>query len=165
MNKQNKQRYQELYLSEQRKNYPAMPDFARPPADCKENGANSLTKLVCSFINLSGGQAERISTTGRMIDNTKISTDVMGGRRTIGSMEYIPGTGTKGSADISSTIHGRSVKIEIKWAKDRQSQHQKSYENAITRAGGIYYICRTFDDFIEWYDNLIFKINQQTKLF
>ena len=164
MNKQNKLRYQKLYFDDQKLRCPSMPEFALPPANCKETGANDLTRLVVSWINLNGYQSERISTTGRMIDRTKISTDCMGGKRTIGSMEYIPGTSTKGSADISSTIQGLSVKIEIKWAKDKQSEHQKTYENAITKAGGIYYICRTFDDFLEWYDNLIFKLNQQTKL-
>ena len=155
MNKQNKQRLNELHLKEMTAKFPSVPVNCIPSYNCKETGANDLTRLIKDFINLSGYQAERISTTGRMIDNTKISTDVLGNSRTIGSMKYIPGTSTKGSADISATIKGRSVKIEVKWDKDKQSDAQKEYANSVERAGGIYYIARTFDDFIVFFDNFI----------
>ena len=52
---------------------------------------------------------------------------------------------TKGSADISATIHGKSVKIEIKWGHDRQSQAKAKYQSEIEKAGGIYLIVHTFD--------------------
>lgn len=165
MTKENKARLTELYLADNRLKYPSFPEHARPIKKYAENGANALTKCVIDWINFSGGQAERISTTGRPIDNTKISTDVIGRQRTIGSVEWIPGTGTKGSADISATIKPKpqegnlhsafavSVKIEIKYGKDKQSANQKRYEEAITNAGGVYLIVRNMDDFIEWYDN------------
>jgi hypothetical protein len=69
--------------------------------------------------------------------------------------QWTKGTGTPGSADISATIRGRSVKIEVKYGKDRQSEVQKVYQQMIEDAGGVYYISRTFDDFIEFYDNFI----------
>ena len=165
MNKQNKKRYQDLVLQDQKIKAPSVPDYGRPPANCKETGANDLTRLICSFINLSGYQAERISTTGRMLDQKKTVTDCIGRERTIGSVKFIPGTSTKGSADISATIQGRSIKIEVKWEKDRQSTYQKEYEQAITKAGGIYFIAKTFDEFLLFYDQLIEKLNYQDKLF
>jgi hypothetical protein len=70
---------------------------------------------------------------------------------------YTPSTGTKGSADISATIRGRSVKIEVK-QKDKQSEVQKQYQQSIEKAGGVYKIFRNFDDFIIWYDDFISKI-------
>jgi hypothetical protein len=47
---------------------------------------------------------------------------------------------------------GVSVKIEVKYGKDRQSEDQKKYEHSINEAGGIYVIARNIDDFIQWYD-------------
>ena len=116
--------------------------------------ANSLTKAIVKWINLNGYQAERISTSGRWVDNSKIVTDVLGNSKKIGSGKYIKGSGTKGSADISATIKGKSIKIEVKM-KDKQSEAQKEYQKAIERAGGIYFIAKDFDSFYEFYSTLV----------
>ena len=63
----------------------------------------------------------------------------------------------KGTADVSATIQGKSVKIEIKIGKDRQSEEQKKYQQQIIKAGGYYFIATSFDEFIIWY-NLNFNI-------
>jgi hypothetical protein len=119
-----------------------------------------LTKCIIDWITFKGGQAERINTMGRRVDNTKTVKDVLGFTRVVGSVSWQKGTGTKGSADISATIPmvvnnmkvGVSVKIEVKYGKDRQSEDQKKYEHSINEAGGIYVIARNIDDFIQWYD-------------
>lgn len=116
--------------------------------------ANGLTKCIVDWINLNGYQAERISTTGRWIDNSKIVTDVLGNSKRIGSGKYIKGSGTKGSADISATIRGKSIKIEVKIGADRQSESQLKYQQDVERAGGIYFIAKDFDSFIEFYKSL-----------
>ena len=116
--------------------------------------ANGLTKAIVKWINLNGYQAERISTSGRWVDNSKVVTDVLGNRKKIGSGKYIKGSGTKGSADISATIKGRSIKIEVKM-KDKQSEAQIEYQKAIERAGGIYFIAKDFDSFYEFYSTLV----------
>lgn len=116
--------------------------------------ANGLTKCIVTWININGYQAERISNTGRYIDDSKIVTDVMGHRKKIGTGKYIKGSGTNGTADISATICGRSVKIEVKM-KDSQSDAQKLYEANIIKAGGIYFIARDFDEFMMFYKGLI----------
>jgi hypothetical protein len=72
--------------------------------------------------------------------------------------KYTPTTGVKGSADISCTIKGRSIKLEVKYGKDRMSEAQKEYAERTVAAGGIYYVARDFDSFKEWYDQLIEKI-------
>jgi hypothetical protein len=92
-----------------------------------------------------------------MVDKRKIVTDVIGRKGMIGSMTYIPTTGTRGSADISSIVYGKSVKIEIKYGKDRQSESQKQYQASVEAAGGVYLIVRTFDDFLVWWDNFVNK--------
>lgn len=113
--------------------------------------ANELTKSIITYIQLMGGQAERISTTGRVIDNRTTYTDVVGFKRTIGTTKWIPGTTTKGSADISATIQGKSVKIEVKIGKDKQSNAQIKYQAEVEKSGGIYYIARNFEDFYIWH--------------
>jgi hypothetical protein len=70
-------------------------------------------------------------------------------------MTWGKSTATKGSADISATIKGRSVKIEIKYGKDRQSIEQKKYQEMIEHSGGFYLIVRTFDDLFNWYNEFI----------
>ena len=117
--------------------------------------ANSLTKAIVKWINLNGYQAERISTSGRWVDNSKVVTDVLGNQKKIGSGKYIKGSGTKGSADISATIKGKSIKIEVKIGKDRQSESQIEYQKAIERAGGIYFIAKDFTSFYHFYSTLV----------
>ena len=126
-----------------------------PPIKYTDKTANGLTKCIVDFINFSGGQAERISNMGRYIDSSKLVTDSMGFQRRIGSGNYIPGSGTKGTADISATINGKSVKIEVKIGKDRQSEAQKVYQASIERSGGIYMIARTFEDFYKQVTNYL----------
>ena len=139
-----------------------MPSDYIPKYKYTDKTANGLTRCVIDWIIFNGGQAERINTTGRMLDNTKQVNDVMGINRTIGSKQYIKGTGTVGSADISSTIrmniNGRMIGVSVKWevkiGKDRMSEHQKKYQLEIEGADGFYFIVKSFDDFIEKYFEL-----------
>jgi len=145
------QELQAMELENKRRNYPNVPLEYLSCKDYTDKTANGLTKCIIDFIVFKGGQAERISTMGRTIQGKK-SIDYYTGKNTSEST-YIPGTGTKGSADISATIKGRSVKIEVKIGKDRQSEHQKEYQTKIEFAGGIYYIAKDFDSFYEWYNS------------
>lgn len=113
--------------------------------------ANGLTRCIIDFLTFSGWQAERITNTGRMIDRRRTYTDVLGHKKQIGSMEWVKGTGTAGTADISATIAGRSVKIEVKIGRDRQSTAQSIYQKKIEASGGIYFIATNMQDFLERY--------------
>ena len=113
--------------------------------------ANGLTRCIIDYLTFNGWQAERINNTGRMIDRRKTYTDVLGRKLQIGSMEWVKGTGTKGTADISATIAGKSVKIEVKIGEDRQSEAQKQYQEHIEKSGGLYVVARNMCGFIEWY--------------
>ena len=161
MNKQNKAKLTNLALESLKSKHPSFPINAIPVPKYTDKTANGLTKCVIDFLNLSGHQAERISSMGRMIDKRKKSTDVLGRERIIGSLTYIKGTSTNGTADISSIINGKSVKIEIKIGKDRQSEAQKKYQQATEKAGGIYLITTNFDEFMEQYK----KLRAGTKLY
>lgn len=144
----------ELKQKQLREQYPNVPSHAVSVPKYSDKTANGLTKCIIEYLTLLGWQAERINTMGRVIDNRKQITDVLGQRKTIGSTTYIPTTGTKGSADISATIFGRSVKIEVK-INDRQSDAQKKYQQQIERSGGQYWLVRSFDQFYERLNNYL----------
>lgn len=155
MNKFNKQRIESDYIRYTKEKYPNMPLFAIPTYKTKESGANDITRLVIDFLTFNNCQAERISSQGQYRDGKKTIIDCIGRKRTIGTGIWTPGTSTKGTADISATIRGRSVKIEIKFGRDSQSDAQKKYQASIEKAMGIYIIVKTFDDFIMFYDDFI----------
>jgi len=134
----------------------SMPPAYVPKPTYKIKTANGLTKACIDWINLNGGLAERITSMGRAIDQTKMVSDVLGRRYKVGSIKYIPGTSRNGTADISATFKNSkgevvSWKIEIKIAADRQSDAQKQYQADIERAGGVYSLIKTYDQFYsEW---------------
>jgi hypothetical protein len=130
-----------LWLTDQRRRFPAMDGksdgyFACPKFTDKT--ANGLTRCIITFIRLNGWQAERINTMGRQI------------KAKSGRMVYIKTTGSKGSADISAVINGLAVKIEVKIGRDRQSDKQQQYQQAVESAGGVYYIAHNYQAFREW---------------
>lgn len=118
----------------------AYPEHMIPKSKHTGSTANGLTKAIVDFLRFSGFQAERVNTTGLM-------------RKINGKMVWTKGGGTKGSSDISATIFGRSIKIEIKM-KDKQSDAQKKYQSDVERAGGQYWLVHNWDEFITNYNKL-----------
>lgn len=104
-----KQRYQQAHELNFKQQYPkayADGHYTAPKyPDVRK--ANGLTLAICNFVNWNGYRATRISTTGRQL----------GGK-------WIYGTTRKGTADISLTLKGRAVQIEIKVGNDRASEHK-----------------------------------------
>jgi hypothetical protein len=158
MNKLNKAKLKALELEALRLKHPTIDQKYLAFTDWKDNSANSLTNCVIAYVQYMGGQAERISSQGQYREGAKIQVgtgEIAYHKQLPG--KWTPGQSTKGTADISTTIRGRSVKIEIK-QKDKQSDVQKQYQAAIERAGGVYIIVRNFDDFVIWYDDFVSKI-------
>jgi len=162
MNKQNKQRLNEAYLAYQSKKYPNIEPYKLVQKYEKtDSTTNGLTKCVIDFLNYSGHEGKRQTTAGRYVDSTKKFTDVAGRTNVIGTGKYIKSTSVKGQADILAKIklpnipYPVAVEIEIKFAKDRMSQVQKDYQIKMQELGTPYIVVRTFDEFIEWYDNFI----------
>jgi hypothetical protein len=148
MNKENKQRLEALKLANDIERHPSFPEAYFVKKKWDDKTANGLTKAITSFIQFNGFQAERINTMGTARENKRTDGKVIG-------VTWTKGTSTAGSADISATIRGRSVKIEVKVGKDRQSDAQKRYQESIERAGGVYMIARDFDSFVEWFDEFV----------
>ena len=151
----------DMALANLKERYPSFPHHAIPIPKYTDRSANGLTKCVIDFINFRGYQAERVNSMGRQKDNRTTSTDIFGNTRTIGSVQWIKSTSTNGTADISATIKGRSIKIEIKCkaTKDyKQSENQKKYQTKVEQAGGIYILVRNFQGFYDWYNLMIEKL-------
>lgn len=150
-----------LAMDAQRAKYPNFPETARPKPRYSDATANGLQKCIIDFLRFSGWQCERIAVTGRYIDNSKVVTDVLGNKRKIGSGKYIPSSMQRGSADLSATIAGRSVKIEVKIGRDKQSDAQKEYQRQVEQAGGSYWLVKTFEGFLIMYNDFIKKAPEQ----
>jgi hypothetical protein len=102
----------------------------------RDNTSNELTKTIISFIQIIGGQAERINSMGRQITRN---------RKAI----WVYRTGTNGTADISTKWGGMSIKIEVKATRgEKQSENQKNYQQVIDQAGGIYIIALSYEGFL-----------------
>ena len=66
------------------------------------------------------------------------------------------GNTEKGLPDIWLCMDGRFVVIEVKAGKDRQSEEQKHRQYEIERAGGVYLLIRSKDEFLKWFENYTF---------
>jgi hypothetical protein len=142
-----------ISLEQNRRKYPHLPEAVRVPYPYNDRDANGLTRCIIDYIRFMGFQAERISVVGRVIDNRKVYTDVLGHTRTIGGYRWIKPSMQPGTADISATIQSISVKIEVKCkaTNDRQSEAQKQYQAEVENAGGLYVIATDFEQFYNWY--------------
>lgn len=158
MSKLFKERCTQLHLDVMAMRYPNVPKYGLVPLILNGKGTNLLTSRIITFIQLNGWQAERINNTGM----ARVSKLQLASGYESKSVTWTKGTGTKGTADISATINGKSVKIEVKNAKtkDRMSEAQKKYKEQVELTGGVYYIAKDIDSFINWFDEN-FTINDK----
>jgi len=138
-----KTRYQQAHEQDFKTKYPQAYDsgnyFAPVMPDC--NKANGLTQAIVRFILWNGYRATRISSSGRVVKG-----------------KYIPGATRRGQSDISATLKGRSVQIEIKINKDKPSEHQLREQMLEEKAGGVYIFIHNFEEFLLWYDNFLLTL-------
>jgi hypothetical protein len=102
--------------------------------------ANGLTVFIINYLNWCGHNATRISSAGVNY----------GG-------QFRRSTTRSGTADITATIKGRSVKIEIKIGKDKASEDQLKEQARERKAGGIYEFVSNPETFFLFY----FKFMQE----
>jgi hypothetical protein len=67
----------------------------------------------------------------------------------------LPSSTRKGSADISCTIFGKAVQIEIKVGRDKPRPDQLTEQIRERKAGGIYEFIGTPEQFFELYDKIV----------
>jgi hypothetical protein len=100
--------------------------------------SNGLTRFIVQFLTWVGYRATRISVEGRVLgDGTRIKSSTR-----------------KGTADISSTIQGKSVMWEIKIRSDKPSKEQLREQQLERKAGGEYFFVKTVEEFFEYYDSI-----------
>lgn len=104
--------------------------------NCNKSGG--LQQAIIKFLLWHGHRATRISSAGRKIGD-----------------KWIPGTTRKGTADISATIKGRSVMLEVKVNLDTPSPEQLREQELERKAGGVYEFVKTFEQFLIFYDKFI----------
>ena len=173
MNKENKELYSKIYYDDVVKRLPSFKgrENAIPPPELSENSTKELTKLILNFLKLNGHEAEEQKTVGKVIDKRQESIDVFGNKRMVGSVIRVKSENKIGRGDIGATMmiemYGKiipiAVEIELKWQKDYQKKDQKKYQNKLESKGGLYYIIKTFDQFIEWYYNFINQYTMKSK--
>jgi hypothetical protein len=135
-----KQRYNAAHLHWQQHKYPEAfkSGFTHDPSMPVVTKANGLTNFICNYLNWSGYRATRINVSGRKVKD-----------------KWIRSTTRKGTADISATIAGKSVMIEIKIGRDKASPEQLAEQIKERNAGGIYEFISSVDEFFLLYDNLL----------
>jgi hypothetical protein len=143
-----------MAMDEARRKHPNIPDYVLAPRRYRDDSSNELTRAIIDYLRYNGHQVERCAVTGRYLDQSKTVTDTLGFARRIGSGKLIKGSMQPGIVDISATIRGRSIKIEIKM-RNKQSPDQKQYQAAIERAGGAYWLVRNFDEFLRFYTEFL----------
>lgn len=116
--------------------------------------ANGLTNAIVKFLLWHQHRATRINSAGRIIKGPQRQASGV----TLLTAKYIPGATRKGAADISATIKGRSVMLEIKINADKPSEYQLREQALERKAGGCYEFIKTWDEFIFWYDNFILQL-------
>lgn len=142
-----KDRYKQAHESWQWVKYPGVCESfgTTSPNWPDTRKSNGLTRFIINFLNWTGHNATRITSSGRQIQ-------VKGGTK------WIPGTTRRGRADIDSTIRvnniGRPVKWEIKCGEDTPSEYQLAEQIREQQAGGFYFFTHSPEEFFEQYDSL-----------
>jgi len=136
----NKARYSAAHKIWFAQNYPtAFKDgFYAEPKMPVVTKANGLTTFICNYLNWLGHRATRINVSGRKVGD-----------------KWIKSSTRKGTADISATVKGKSVMIEIKVGRDKPSEFQLAEQIKERKAFGIYEFCSSVDEFFMLYDNLL----------
>ena len=148
-----KQRYQAAHEQWFKVEYPhAYKDgYYLEPKYPKVDAANGLTTFICNFLHWKGHRATRVNVSGRLVD----AKEKQASGNVIGVKKWIPSSTRKGTADISATIKGRSVMIEIKVGRDKPRPDQLSEQIRERNAGGIYEFIGTPEQFFELYDFVV----------
>jgi hypothetical protein len=122
---------------EAREQHPNIHPKFLAPRLYRDDKAGPLTACVVKYIELMGGWASRVNSTG--IYDKKLQ-------------RFRTSTQKKGIADVIATYRGLSLQVEIKIGRDQQSDDQRKVQQQVTEAGGMYFIAHNFTEFKQWFD-------------
>lgn len=129
------QAHEKDFASKYSKAYPS--HYFKPDIpDCNKSGG--LQQAIIKFLTWDGWYANRINSTGRKIGD-----------------KWITGNTKKGTADLHLIIKGVHISAEIKIGADKMSQDQHLEKARVEKAGGKYWIVKTFEDFLVQFDNFL----------
>lgn len=138
-----------------RKRYPNVPYLA--PRVFSDKTPNELTKCVFDFLKLKGHFCEQTNKVGRVVDNLRQVTDVLGNSRLIGSIHRVYSSEIKSRCQLKAVICSKSISIEVKGGEffENQSQSQRTSQIEVEKSGGIYITVPDFEYFLTWYKNFM----------
>ncbi len=110
---------------------------AKKAATIPKETANGITAAIIRVVNM------RPRCVAYRVNNVGVWDKARGVHR--------GGNTEKGLPDIWCCMDGQFVVIEVKAGKDRQSEEQKHRQFEIERAGGVYLIVRSKDEFLKWF--------------
>lgn len=110
-----------------------IPSRCRFVSKFRDDSANGLTDCIDGWCQVHGAHFQRMNSQGQYDAKLKRW------RRS--------GT-TKGISDCLVIYNGQTINIEIKYGRDRQSEAQQAIQASIEASGGIYWLVRSFDDFL-----------------
>lgn len=125
----------------------------KPFTDITSNG---LTNCIIDWINCSGGTANRINVQGQF-RKEKIHL-AFGNAREV--TRFTPSTTRRGTADIHAVMIGRHLSIEVKIGADKLSEAQLQEQRRITAAGGLYFVARDMQSFVDWFTAVFGRSNK-----
>lgn len=149
-----KARYNEAHEMNFRQQYPGAYDsghYCKPPYP-KINTSNGLTTFIINFITWNGYRATRINVSGRLIEAPQRQESGI----VLKTKKYMYSATRKGSADVSSTIKGKSYMFEIKIGADKPRPDQLKEQERERRAGGEYLFIKTVHDFLTVWDGIMY---------
>lgn len=114
---------------------------------------NGLIQFMVKFLTYAGHRATKISTTGRLVEG--LQKQASGTVLTVKKWQH--GSTRRGTADVSSTIRGRSCMFDAKVGSDKPSEYQLREQALEQQAGGFYFFISTPEEFLEKYDKITIK--------
>lgn len=111
---------------------------ARQP---KGETANRITANIIRVINMQPGCV------AYRINNVGVWDAAKGIHRAGGTQ--------KGIGDISAIIRGRALWVEVKAGRDKVSREQLIFRAEVERAGGLYFVARSTDEFLNFFTELL----------
>lgn len=117
-------------------NHPNFPAKYIPQSKYRDHDANSLTRCIVDYLNLSGYFCTRLASTGTYRADLQ---------------KFVHSQQRTGLPDVFGVVEGRAVFIEVRVGNDRLSDVQKQTITQLKQAGAWVYVAATFQDFYDWF--------------
>jgi hypothetical protein len=124
----------ELDYAAKRAAHPTMPYPVKTKFSDKT--ANDLTRAIVRTFQLHGHFATRLQSTGQYRDDLS---------------QWVASQQRAGMPDVSATVRGRSVYVEVKHGADRLSAQQRDTIAALEQSEAMVYVARDFAGFWQWF--------------